>query len=215
MRRLRVVLAPLFTLLIFASTSTAAHASAVAPYNSHPRGYSYETWTRMVGQFYLGDSSNPLIAGLGGECGQLSNGVFMLAGPIALDAEFDCNVPTGTWIVLSHAGWFSTGGIDGDTDAELEDAAVAGFDTSVNWLTLDGTDVALTPIDTGAYDVISEPGSFYDTIYEIGTGPIRTALRANVVVIHPLTPGEHVIEAAVTFVGGGGDFSATYTLHVG
>ena len=28
----------------------------------------------------------------------------------------------------------------------------------------------------------------------VGTGPIRTALRANVVFLHPLTPGDHAIK---------------------
>jgi hypothetical protein len=214
MRRIRAVPVSLFTLAIVFATSSAGRASPVSPYDAHPRGLPYESWAEMTGQYYLGDSSNPLIAGLDGDCGRLSNGVFMLAAPITVDAEFDCDVPTGTWIVLSHAAWFSTAGVDGDTDAELEAAAMAGWNTSIDWLTLDGSSVALSTIDTGAYDVISEPGSFYDTIYQVGTGPIRTVIRGNVVVIHPLAPGDHVIESAVSFVGDG-DFSATYTLHVG
>lgn len=142
------------------------------------------------------------------------NGVFFMAAPIDVGVELDCDVPTGTPIVLSHAGWFVTEGIDGETDAELEAAAVAGFVTSANWLTLDGKVLPLQPIDTGAYDVISEPGSFYDTAVGVGTGPIRTALRANVVFLHPLTPGDHVVAATVSFVGDG-EFSVTYNVHVG
>jgi hypothetical protein len=168
----------------------------------------------MVGQWFLGDASNPLVGGLGGDCGEVMNGVFFMAAPIDVGVGLDCDVPTGTPIVLSHAGWFVTEGIDGETDAELEAAAVAGFVTSENSLTLDGKALPLQPIDTGAYDVISEPGSFYDTAVGVGTGPIRTALRANVVFLHPLTPGDHVIEAAVSFVGDGA-FSATYNVHVG
>jgi hypothetical protein len=61
---------------------------------------------------------------------------------------------------------------------------------------------------------MSEAGSFYDTIYGLGTGPIRTALSGNVVVLHPLAPGDHVIEAAVTFTDDLGDYSATYHIHV-
>ncbi len=64
------------------------------------------------------------------------------------------------------------------------------------------------------FDVNSEPGGFYDTIFG-QTGAVRTALRGNVVVLHPLTPGDHVIEAEVTFTGTGGAFSATYHVHVG
>jgi hypothetical protein len=211
MRRVTAVLTPLLLLVLFAP---AAQAKPVSPYNAHPMGESYVDWTRAVGQFHLADSSNPLIAGPGGDCGQLRDGVFMFIGPIDVNAEFDCDVPTGTWIVLSHTGFFGTEGIDGDTDAELEAPVAKGFDTSTNWLTLDGAAVPLQEIETGAYDVISQSGSFYDAIMDIGTGPIRTALVANVVAIHPLTAGDHTIEAAVSFVGDG-EFSATYHVHVG
>jgi hypothetical protein len=213
MRRNVIVLTLVLTLGLVAGASPAA-AGPVLPYNAHPHGHSYASWTRMVGQWFLGDASNPLFGALAGDCGEVMNGVFFMAAPIDVGVELDCDVPTGTPIVLSHAGWFVTEGIDGETDAELEAAAVAGFVTSANSLTLDGKALPLQPIDTGAYDVISEPGSFYDTAVGVGTGPIRTALRANVVFLHPLTPGDHVIEAAVSFVGDG-EFSVTYNVHVG
>jgi hypothetical protein len=190
-----------------------AHAGSVLPYGSRAMGHSYPEWGEMVGQWFLGDASNPLIGALGGDCGELMDGVFFMAAPIDLNVELECEVPRGTWIVLSHAGWFTTEGIDGDTDEELEDAAVAGFVTSVDELSLDGRDLPLQPIDTGAFDVVSEPGSFYDAIVGVGTGPIRTAIRLNLVVLHPLKPGDHVIEGAVSFVGDGA-FSVTYQLHV-
>jgi hypothetical protein len=213
MRRNGIVLTLALTLGLVAGASSAA-AGPVLPYNSHPRGHSYASWTRMVGQWFLGDASNPLFGALAGDCGEVMNGVFFMAAPIDVGVELDCDVPTGTPIVLSHAGWFSTEGIDGETDAELEAAAIAGFVTSTNSLTLDGRALPLQPIDTGVYEVISEPESFYDTVLGIGTGPIRTALRANVVFLHPLTPGDHVIEGAVSFVGDG-EYSVTYNVHVG
>jgi hypothetical protein len=116
--------------------------------------------------------------------------------------------------VLSHAGWFTTEGIDGDTDAELEAAAAGGFDVIRNELSIDGQEVSTAVFSTGAFDVVAEAGSFYDVIYGLGTGPIRTALTGNVVVLHPLSPGEHVIEAAVTFADDNGDYSATYNIQV-
>ena len=213
MRRNVIVLTLALTLGLVAGASPAG-AGPVLPYNAHPHGHSYASWTRMVGQWFLGDASNPLFGALAGDCGEVMNGVFFMAAPIDVGVELDCDVPTGTPIVLSHAGWFSTEGIDGETDAELEAAAIAGFVTSVNSLTLDGKALPLQPIDTGVYDVISQPGSFYDTVLGVGTGAIRTALRANVVFLHPLTPGDHVIEGAVSFVGDG-EFSVTYNVHVG
>ena len=92
----------------------------------------------MVGQWFLGDSSDPLIAGLTGDCGQLIDGIFFMAAPIDRDVRFECDVPTGTPIVLSHSGFFATEGIDGDTDQELVAAASAGYVTLSSSLSQDG-----------------------------------------------------------------------------
>lgn len=214
MRRRLSLLTLALAIGLIAATTPTAQAGAVLPYGSRPMGLSYPAWAKLVGQFYLGDASNPLIAGLGGDCGEVIDGVFFMAAPIDVGVELDCEVPAGTFIVVSHAGWFTTEGIDGETDEELEAAAVAGFVTSTNELSLDGQPIALQPIDTGAFDVISESGSFYDAILGVGTGPIRTFLRANVVVLRPLPPGDHVLEGEVAFVGDG-EFSVTYNIHVG
>jgi hypothetical protein len=214
MRRKLVLLAAVLACTLVASVP-AAQAGAVLPYNSRPYGHSYPDWMRMVGQWVLGDSSNPLFAGLEGDCGEQIGRAFFMTPPIDVGLEFDCDVRPGTPIVLSHAGFFATEGIEGETDEELQAAAEAGFTLVSNSLTLDGAALPLQTIDTGPYDVNSEPGSFYDAILGLGTGPIRTVLIGNVVVLHPLTPGDHVIESEVTFAGAGGAFSATYNVHVG
>lgn len=196
------------------TSATAANASPAAQQWGNHKHHFSERWLRKVGQFYLGDSTNPLFAALDGTCGQLKHGVFYMAAPIDLDVQLYCRVPVGTPIVVSPAAWFSTEGIDGDTDQELKDAAVAAFKTSTNWLTLDGRNIFLRTIKTGAYDVNSEPGSFYDAILGVGTGPVRTALVGNVVWFGHLSCGRHVVKSAVTFVDDGGDYSATYHIHV-
>jgi hypothetical protein len=211
MRRSLIVVAMVVSMGLVAGAP--AVAGPVLSYNARPHGISYTDWSKAVGQWFLGDASNPLFAAREGDCGELMDGVFFMAAPIDVGVELECDVPVGTPIVLSHAGWFSTEGIDGDTDQELEDAAIAGFVTSTNELTLDGRALPLQPIDTGAYDIVSEPGGFYDTI-GVGTGVIRTAIRSNVVFLRPLSPGDHVIEGAVSFVGDG-EFSVTYHVHVG
>jgi hypothetical protein len=210
MRRSLLVVAMVVSMGLVAGAP--AVAGPVVSYNARPHGISYTDWSKAVGQWFLGDASNPLFAALEGDCGELMDGVFFMAAPIDVGVELECDVPVGTPIVLSHAGWFSTEGIDGNTDQELEDAAIAGFVTSTNELTLDGRALPLQPIDTGAYDIVSEPGGFYDTI-GVGTGMIRTAIRSNVVFLRPLSPGDHVIEGAVSFVGDG-EFSVTYHVHV-
>lgn len=214
MRRRLVLLTAVLAVTLVA-LALPAHAGPVLPYNSRPYGHSYPSWMRMIGQFYLGDASNPLFAGLfDGDCGELIHGKFFMAAPIDVGLEFECDVPTGRPIVLSHAGFFATIGIDGETDEELQDIVEAGFTFTSNSLSLDGRALPLKTIDAGVYNVISESGSFYDTIFGL-TGSVRTALRGNVVVLHPLTPGDHVIESEVTFTGTGGAFSATYHVHVG
>jgi hypothetical protein len=207
---------PFFAVLVVTLIGSLAPAQAgpIVPYQAHPRGHSYQEWMRLVGQFFLGDASNPLIAGLDGDCGELIDGVFFMAAPIDVGAEFECEVPVGTPIVLSHAGFFTTEGIDGDTDADLLAAAEAGFTYTSNSLSVDGKAIQLRTISAGVFDVVSEPGSFYDTIAGVGTGPVRTALIGNVVFLHPLPPGDHTIETEVTFTGSGGAFSATYQVHV-
>jgi hypothetical protein len=214
MRRKVVPLLPLVALLLLWSTLPASAGPAL-PSTARPHGQTYEEWARRIGQFYLGDASNPLIAGLDGECGQLIDGVFFMAAPIDVGVEFDCEIPVGTPIVLSHAGFFTFEDAVLDTDEELIAAADAGFTFTSNSLTVDGVAVPLPTVHAGAFDVISESGSFYDSVVGVGTGPIRTALTANVIFLHPLAPGEHTIEAEVTFTGDGGAFSATYHLDVG
>ena len=211
-RRLVVLIAALA--ITFIGSALPAHAGAMLPYGSRPYGQSFPSWLRTLGQFYLGDASNPLFAGLEGDCGELINGKFLMAAPIDVGLEFECDVPTGTPIILSHAGFFATQGVDGETDAELHAIAEAGFTYTANSLSLDGRALSLRTIDAGVFDVNSEPGSFYDTLFEL-TGSVRTALLGNIVVLHPLTPGDHLIEAEVTFTGTGGAFSATYHVHVG
>ena len=120
----------------------------------------------------------------------------------------------GTPIVLSHAGQFAFRDA-GQTDEELQAIVEELFEFTSNSLTLDGTPLPLKTIDTGAYDVIAEPGSFYNAMI----GPRSragswTVLRANVVFLHPLKVGDHVIQAEALFTDGE-SFSATYLLHVG
>ncbi len=213
LRRIVPIVAVLVVMLI--GGAAPAHAGPAFPYQAHPYGHSYEEWMQLVGQFYLGDASNPMIAGLDGECGQVIDGVFFMTAPIDVGLEFECEIPVGTPIVLSWAGFFATQGIEGDTDEELLAAAEAGFVYASSTVTVDGTAVPVRTINAGAFDVISEPGGFYDTVVGVGTGPIRTALIGDLVVLHPLPPGDHTIEAEVTFIGAGGAFSGTYHVHVG
>jgi hypothetical protein len=213
MRRRSFLVAAVIAALALIIVAQSAVAGPVVPYNRHPHGHSYQSWMRIYGRWLLGDESNPLIAGTTGDCGRMKQGVFFLVPPIDVGVEFDCTIPRGTPILLSHAGQFAFASA-GETDAELQAMVEAGFVTISNSLQLDGRELPLKPIDTKPYTIVSERGSFFDTVAGVGTGPIRTAIRANLVFIRPLSRGDHVIEAEVHFDGGGGDFSATYHIHV-
>lgn len=212
LRRLVLLVSTIAVML--AGAATPAHAKAVLPYQSRPHGQSYPAWLRTIGQFYLGDASNPLFAGLlEGDCGQVVDGVFLMAAPIDVGVEFECDVPVGTPVVLSHAGQFAFEDA-AQTDEELQALVEQFFEFRANSLTLDGVALPLRGIDTGAFDVIAERGSFYDAIIGLDVGSVRTALRANIVYLHPLSVGDHVIEATAFFTDGE-RYSATYHLHVG
>ena len=210
MRRAIVVL----VVGVLAWSAVPASAGIPMPASSRFMGRSSMSWARAWSQWALGDASNPLFAGLlDGDCGDLIDGMFYMTAPIDLGVELDCNVPAGVPILVSHAGFFVFAD-PGQTDAQIEDMADAGFTTVSNHLSLDGHALALTATRTGAFDVISEAGGFYDAIVGLGTGPIRTAVTGNFTLIHPLPPGDHTLEGAVLFTDAE-NYSVTYHIHVG
>jgi len=177
-------------------------------------GRNSASWARAWSQWALGDASNPLFAGLlDGDCGDLIDGVFFMTAPIDVGVDLDCDVPAGVPILVSHAGFFVFPDA-GQTDAEIEAMADAGFTTVYNDLSLDGRGLPLIVSRTGAFDVISEAGGFYDAIVELGTGPIRTAVTGNFSLIHPLSRGDHTLEGSVLFTDAE-NYSVTYHIHVG
>ena len=94
MRRRISLLTALVTVMLVAAPSSAG-AGPVAPYDSHPHGRSYSGWMRAYAQWLLGNDSNPLVAGLSGDCGERRHGTFFLAPPIDVGLEFECRIPEG------------------------------------------------------------------------------------------------------------------------
>lgn len=100
--------------------------------------------------------------------------------------------------------------------ANFETVAEERFANSESVVPLDGRSIPLTTTSTGAFDVESEPGSAYDAIIGLGTGPIRTAVVGQYTLLHPLRPGEHEIYGRVDLAPGGGPrLDVTYNVHVG
>lgn len=200
--------------LLAATTLTVPVAQAktdTVPPQSNAFGASRVDWGQTYVQWDVGDSTNAVSNGV---CGELVNRVFLLVTTIEPDARVQCDVPVGTPILINHAGSYAWGPDDGETDAELTAAARAAFGDPESSLTVDGRPVRLTTTETGAFDVISEPGSAYDVDFGLGTGVIRTAAVAQFTLLLPMTPGQHEIVGHVDF-GSLGEFGVTYTLNVG
>ncbi|HVQ86779.1 MAG TPA: hypothetical protein VMT88_01225 [Actinomycetes bacterium] len=183
------------------------------PPNSNAFGNSRATWATEYTQWILGDSSNPLFTP---GCGEMVDGAYFMETFLESGAVLNCDVPVGVPIVVSHAGYYAWIPDDGLTDQAIEATAAAAFQTSESTFTLDGRSIPLVTTTLKAFDVISEPGSAYDTVIGLGTGPIRTALVGQVTVLRPLTPGDHTVYATVDFAPAGGPFlDVTYHIHVG
>jgi hypothetical protein len=195
------------------SLASPASAGASPPSHSHAFGQSREALARDYAQWLLGDAFNPLFSG---ECGQKVGGTYFMNSTLDVGVEYDCDIPAGVPIVFEHAAYYAWYPVDGTTDEELDATSKAAFAPDSSWARLDGRQLPLSTTSTGAYDIVSEPGSAYDAIIGLGTGPIRSAVTGNFTLLHPLTPGDHEVEAAVDFTTvGGGLFSVTYHIHVG
>lgn len=209
MRRVVAIVGTIF--LACALWTAPAYAGAV-PDKSHAFGNSRAGWAEEYTQWVFGDSSNPIVSG---ECGALVDGAYFLTTPTDINQEFECTVPLGVPIILSHAAYFAWVPTDGSTDDEIEATSVALFGSPKSSLTLDGRSVPLATTQTGAFNVNSQPGSAYDAVFDLGTGPIRTAVTGQFTVLHPLRPGKHQIVADVDFNPTGGPiFGVTYNIMV-
>jgi hypothetical protein len=138
-----------------------------------------------------------------------------MAPPTDTDVSYDCAVPPGVPIVLSHAAYTAWAPDDGNTDQELEATAAERFGDPPGRVVVDGQQTSLATTTTGAFDVVSEPGSVYDVVFGLGTGEVPSAAVLQLTVLHPLRPGHHTIETTVDFGQTGGPvFDASYSITV-
>lgn len=200
---------------LLAMSAPANAAGAMAPERARVMGRSYAAWAQTWGRWAFGDASNPLIASLEtGDCGDVVGDVFLMVAPIAEGVELECHVPVGTPIVVTHAGTFGWSPDDGEDDASLEATVRGNFALDASELVLDGRSLRLFTTSSGAFDVVAETGSFFESVFGLGTGTIRTAITGQFAVILPLAPGAHDLDASVAFSNGDA-FSATYHIVVG
>ena len=187
--------------------------SGTVPPQSHAFGNSRVDWMKAYTQWTFGDASNPITQP---ECGTIIDGAYFMNTPVAASTEYECDIPTGVPIVFVHAAYFAWVPTDGANAEQIEATAETLFAYGQSMVTLDGKRVPLTTTATGAFDVDSEPGSAYDTIFGLGTGSVLTAVVGQITILHPLPPGKHTIFAFVDFTPAGGpQFDVTYHLQVG
>jgi hypothetical protein len=171
---------------------------------------------RTLTRWALGDSSNPLVAALEGDCGAVVDGRFFMAPPIVENLEVTCRVRHGLPIVFSHAAQFTWIPAYGTTDAEIIAAADALFTPITSWVRFDGDRVGVRnkTFNLGAFTVRSEAGSFYDGVIGLGTGAIRTSLTGTFLTIPPDGCGRHVLRSFVDFGRAGEVFGGTYHIRI-
>jgi hypothetical protein len=200
-----------------------AQAHSTASTTARVHGHSMVTWERMYIDWLLTDESNALLTRA---CGEVVDGVYFLPASSSADATIDCEVPRGTPVLVSPVGAFSERPTWGHTDKAVMADAKATFDlhTSAS-VTVDGKHVSLkgTRVNAGVYNIGPvEAGSFFDVYCDDLTDPcirdwdagdtVRLASIGKYVMIHPLSPGTHVITAFASYPFA--DYSLTATLHV-
>jgi hypothetical protein len=215
----------LFGFVVAALLVTALPAAAQGlPPAAHVHGHSLLEWQQMYVDWLTTSSSNVLF---NGGCGEIVDGVYFPPAATQPGAKATCDIPTGTFVLASPAGTFSEIPTYGRTDAAIfADARATWAFLVSDAVTLDGKSVPVTEEGATVHDVGPvEEGSFYDLVCE-GTPPpcvrdfapgktIRLASVADLVLLHPMSPGTHVLHEAADFTIFPEPVDITITLHVG
>src|SRR2546425_388936 len=191
------------TLLLVAPTPVSAGAGRISP-NGHPLGHDTVAWQRLYIDWLATSATNPLFTGA---CGEVVEGAYFLPASTGPDVRLECDVPVGVPVVVAPSGVFSEIPTYGADDAAvLADARSTYAQLLSSSVTVDGVAVSLDGVfrEAGVYDVGPvEAGSFYDVLCAELTPPcvvdfapgdtVRLASVAEVLVLHPLTPGAHTV----------------------
>jgi hypothetical protein len=222
MRRIVVALLAAVLALCLAAPAQAGKL----PTQAHVRGHSIVEWQRLFLDWLTTSSENILF---NGGCGEVVDGVYFMPVTTQPGLEVECDVPKGVPVLASPAGTFSEIPTWGSNDAEVQ------ADLDATWALLlssavevDGASVSLEGVGTtaGVYDVGPvEEGSYFDLICEGIPAPckvdfapgdtVRLASAADIVILHPFTPGTHTVYLAALFPFFPAEVTLTATLHVG
>jgi hypothetical protein len=196
-------------LLAVAVAAAATAPSAVAVPEKKLSTTLGALWTTVI---QTPAADNPFTGG--DPCIDLGGTLAPFAGP----AEFTCTVKPGIKIFV--VGWSSECSTveappyHGDDEASLRDCARsvdAGLATPT--VSLDGSRVALTEVETALLEFVLPPGHIFDPALPAGTRG-QSVGHGWVVLLHPLTPGSHVIRIEVCGIYLGAPFESINTTTI-
>jgi hypothetical protein len=217
-------LASAASLTLFAATPVSAGAGRISP-EGRPLGQSAVEWQRLYIDWLATSATNPLFTG---SCGEVVEGAYFLPPSTGPDVRLECDVPLGVPVVVAPSGVFSEIPTYGADDAAvLADARSTYAQLLSSSVTIDGVAVSLDGVvrEAGVYDIGPvETGSFYDVLCAELTPPcivdfepgdiVRLASVGEILVLHPFTPGTHIVVLFDEFTFSG-PVMLTATLHVG
>jgi hypothetical protein len=179
------------------STAVAAQGRSVAfAPQAHPFGHSYVHWAEAWANWALGTSvdTNAFVHPDNCGPGSTSDKVWFLAGSFDGTTTADCTMPTGKGLLLSPAGNFCAGAVNGVTTQDaLTSCALEGVTTLRDIrVTVDGhrvRHIARYFLVSPVFDLTLEANNLFGV--EAQTTP--AVIIGDYVMIHPLPPGRHTI----------------------
>lgn len=215
MRPLRIAacLALVLTLMAAPASASTPATRGFLPPQAHPHGQSLTdvaiSW--LVWAFGSAPDVNPLLANRC-EPSPSDPKMWFLSVSLGGDYEVTCDVPTGAFLVLTPGGYeCSTAEGNGTTEEELRDCADGFFEElSLVQVILDGREATNLDSYIVTSDAVMLPA---DNLF--GSDPTLSLYKAYVMVLQPLSRGEHVLRAYDEFAAF--DFTAgiTYRITVG
>lgn len=203
---------------LIAVAAASAAPSLRMPLTGKHGGRDIVQWQRDWAQWALGGPSNPVGQGL---CGEAIDGLFFLSAALGPGTTFECNVPTGSKLLVTPGMGFFEMPTYGTTDEEIIAVTRQSWEEQIigSSLTVDGVEIETEAAtrEAGAYTIQAAPGSLFVNEFGFDPGSIRLASIGQFVILQPLGPGDHEIVAALIVDLGGGEtltLDSTFIVHV-
>lgn len=217
--RLRNALLLAILILMLAAPTTHAARPAIRgflPPNARPHGYTLVDLATAYNAWLYGIPAdvNPVLAGRC-ERSPLDPKIWFLPTSLGGESEATCELPPGTFLVLTPGGWECSSlepePFFGSTEAELRECVEDGFEL-LSYVEVTFKGQTVTNLDD--YVVTSR----LDTLPPnnlLSSDPGLTMDKGYFLVLHPLSRGTHTLRAYDEFGSLGFQAGITYTIIVG